>query len=170
MLHQPSLAFAARAVLSAVGAARGRPDGRGRGRGLGLIGLLLALWLAPVLGQMHRALHAVPWRALPVQVVVDTAGPALTGAALAQRPDPAALAPTGPASDTGSWLERLFANHTSDADCLVFDQLAHDGPPQFAPWPLLATPPLRFVAWWLDAALVATTAAPCQARAPPTVR
>lgn len=170
MLCQTPFAHAARAVLSAVWGGPGRRKWRGLGGSaevLGLLGLLLALWLAPVLGQMHRALHSAPWRALPVQVAVDLAASAQPGAAGAQRP--ATTAESVPVSAPPSWLERLFASHSSDADCLVFDQLAHDGPPQFAAWPDLAWPPARFVAWWLDATLVATTAAPCQARAPPTV-
>lgn len=135
--------------------------------------LLLALCLAPVLGQMHRAYHASGPRAVPTvglqasSAIAPTAGLAVSAPGQAPERGHSALAEEPGAK---SWLERLFAAHTSDADCLVFDQLSPDA--AATPWGPLeaALPPLRFMAWWLDATLVATTAAPCQARAPPVLR
>ncbi|MDD0815025.1 hypothetical protein PSQ39_10320 [Curvibacter sp. HBC28] len=135
--------------------------------------LLLALWLAPVLGQMHRAYHASGPRAVPTAgLQASFASPPTAGLAVSapwRAPERGHSAKAeGPGAQ--SWLERLFAAHTSDADCLVFDQLSPDSAATQWVMPDAALPPLRFVAWWLDAALVATTAAPCQARAPPVLR
>jgi len=128
---------------------------RAVGRRLGWSALLLVLVLAPVLGQMHRVHHPV-WRAGITPVL---ASPALEATAV----DPTQVS-------AERWLDRLFSHHSGDADCLVYDQLGHDGPPQ-APVVADLGPSLsHFLPWWLDATLVAATAAPCQARAPPLSR
>ena len=128
---------------------------RAGGRRLGWVGLLLVLVLAPVLGQMHR-IHHPAWRA--------AAAPAV----LALTPDTAAAEPGQVRAE--QWLDRLFSHHSGDADCLVFDQLGHDAPPQAIAVADLGPALSHFLPWWLDATLVATTAARCQARAPPLSR
>lgn len=122
---------------------------------LGWAALLLVLVLAPVLGQMHR-IHHPAWRA---GAVPASASPALEAASA----DSAQVS-------AERWLDRLFSHHSSDADCLVYDQLGHDGPPQALTVADLGPALSHFLPWWLDATLVAATAAPCQARAPPLSR
>lgn len=124
-------------------------------RSLGWVGLLLVLVLAPVLGQMHRIHHPV-WRATSAPVVASAALDARTAAPDQVRAE--------------RWLDRLFSHHSSDADCLVYDQLGHDGPPQALVVADLGPALSHFLPWWLDATLVAATAARCQARAPPVSR
>lgn len=124
-------------------------------RRLAWAGLLLVLVLAPVLGQMHR-IHHPAWRAGAGPV---SASPALEAAS-------ADLAQVS----AERWLDRLFSHHSGDADCLVFDQLGHDAPPQSLTLADLGPALSHFLPWWLDATLVAATAAPCQARAPPLSR
>lgn len=128
------------------------------GRHLSWSGLIALLVLAPVLGQMHRIHHPV-WRAGPATAQPEVMVDRLSAEA-------AEAAPAG----LSRWLDRLFSHHSGDADCLVYDQLSHDGPPQSLklvdPGPALS----HFLPWWLDATLVAATAAPCQARAPPASR
>ncbi|RUP24437.1 MAG: hypothetical protein EKK45_24860 [Curvibacter sp.] len=117
--------------------------------------MIALLVLAPVLGQMHR-IHHPAWRAGPATAQTEVLADRLSAEA----------APAG----LQRWLDRLFSHHSGDADCLVYDQLNHDGPPQSLnlvdPGPALS----HFLPWWLDATLVAATAAPCQARAPPSSR
>lgn len=124
-------------------------------RRLGWVGLLLVLVLAPVLGQMHRIHHPV-WRAVTAPVVA----PLTLGTASAEADQVRAE----------RWLDRLFSHHSSDADCLVYDQLGHDGPPQAMAVADVGPALSHFLPWWLDATLVAATAARCQARAPPLSR
>jgi len=124
-------------------------------RRLGWLGLLLVLVLAPVLGQMHRIHHPV-WRAATAPAVAP-----LTLDTASAEPDQVR---------TEGWLDRLFSHHSGDADCLLYDQLGHDGPPQALSVVDLGPALSHFLPWWLDATLVAATAAPCQARAPPLSR
>lgn len=134
-------------------------------RGLGRrvwAGLVLAMLLAALLGQLHRV-HHPGWRA-----VWPGAGSAV--ARPLAEPPPGQHLPAAVGAPAARWLDRLFPGHSSDADCLLFDQLSQDGPSP-SPWVAQALPaPTIFLAWWLDATLVAATAAPCQARAPPLSR
>ncbi len=137
------------------------------GRRMGWAALLLVLVLAPVLGQMHRIHHQV-WRAMPG---AGTAALAAWAVDAGQAPALAKATSAGPVASTpGQWLDRLFSQHVSDAECLVFDQLGQDGPPQALAVADLGSALSHFMPWWLDATLVAATAAPCQARAPPLSR
>lgn len=146
------------------------------GRRLGWAALLLVLVLAPVLGQMHR-IHHQAWRvaAAPNVPVLRAdlasataiAASATTGfsSALANKGLPGSLAYA-----QGHWLDRLFSHQVGDADCLALDQLGHDAPLQALSLAVLGPGLSHFLPWWLDATLVAATAAPCQARAPPFSR
>jgi len=128
---------------------------RALGRRMAWFALLLVLVLAPVLGQMHRVHHPA-WHA------------GITPASVSPALEAAAVDPTQPGAER--WLDRLFSHHSGDADCLVYDQLGHDGPPQALSVADLGPALSHFLPWWLDATLVAATAAPCQARAPPLSR
>ena len=77
--------------------------------------LAWALLLAPVLGQMHRALHAAGEGAPPAVATASAGLPSVSQA---------------PAHVHASWLHDLFGGH-SPAQCQLLDQLHHGlaGPP-----------------------------------------
>ncbi|MDF1485714.1 hypothetical protein PY257_11080 [Ramlibacter sp. H39-3-26] len=105
--------------------------------------LLLALCLAPALGQMHEVLH----------------GPHAHGAHAGEAHD-----------DAHGWAA-LFAGHGTAADCHLFDQLSHGGgaaPVLAQALPLL--PAVQAFAAPATGRLAVALAAAFQARAPPVFR
>ena len=104
--------------------------------------LLLALVLAQTLGLVHRIVHAP-----------------LGG-------HPAMSASVSMTSSTG-WLKALFAGHSSEQGCDLYDQLSHaDAVPQ-APTTAILVPDCNAVLGWHSVGRVAAQAAGYLARGPP---
>lgn len=119
--------------------------------------LILALAVGPVLGGMHRVLHAHPGHA--------HVEPAHVGAGA-----PAHQEDDGTASGHAeSWLRALFAVH-ADAVCLAFDHLGAADAPALATPAWLSLAPPGWLAWHCAAPTPARRAAAFLARAPPATR
>ena len=111
-----------------------------------LLALMVALWVAGTLGLVHRSVH-VP--GLPHAVAVQ------------------------PAADThahGHWVLTLFGQHHEDADCRLYDQLAH-GPAALGV-PMIVLPLVLPVAVfdYLEGQALARWVALFDARGPPSSR
>lgn len=117
--------------------------------------LAVALWFASTLGLMHRTLH-VPGHERLGAGQVQAAASAVPGD-VAQ-----AAVPHG--------LARLFGHHTSDADCRLYDQLAHGSAAPAVPFVALPVllPAATFV--WLQGEIFARWVALLRARGPPLSR
>ncbi len=106
-------------------------------------GLALALLLTQTLGLLHGVVHSpLAESAASAHVVADETPPA-------------------------TWVEHLFAGHSNESDCRVYDQLSHgDAAPAVAAvaLPLVLTP---FVFSLLSGLAVARWHALFQARGPP---
>lgn len=108
--------------------------------------VLVALAMAQTLGLVHRIVHAP----LVGHPAYSTRGPA------------AAL----PAVKT-DWLKALFAGHSSEQGCDLYDQFSHaDGIPT-APALVLPPEPGDRATPWHAASAMAAQAAGCLARGPP---
>jgi hypothetical protein len=117
--------------------------------------LLLALVLAPLLGQVHRTLHGASASAASFTHVAGVGPEVLAVDHLAH---------------SGHGLERLFGSHDSAGDCRLYDQLGHaDGA---ACVPALALPVVlpAFFFTTLQGDFVARFAALFDARGPPSLR
>lgn len=178
----------------------GRPDGRRshgvavRGVGWMLLALMVALWLASTLGQVHRVVH---WNGLygggPNGLLnAGRIEPSLSGAsrgaardrssdlAVRQGRNSASAMPAGVPSATASasaltWrpiaalLSALFGDHV-DADCRLYDQLA--GAAAVLSVPLMALPvvlPTARLAFF-EGEYLARWVALFDARGPPPTR
>lgn len=106
--------------------------------------LVLGLWAAPLLAQMHRTLHSGPdhSRLQAPQVKVP-----------------------GPAHDAG--LLALFSGHGDSADCLLFDQACEGTGLLAKPIALLPTVAPALVLRTLQGLATARWAAAFDARGPP---
>lgn len=113
-----------------------------------VVALAFALWFAGTMGLLHRSLHV----------------PGLPAASAA-----AATAHAGHRHDTGHTLASLFGVH-NDADCRLYDQLAHGaGAPGV---PLVVLPMLLPAATfaYLQGEAIARWVALFDARGPPSTR
>jgi hypothetical protein len=107
--------------------------------------LLLALVLAPFLGQVHRVLH--------------TGAPAT------------ALAHAADGSHAHGGLASLFGDHVDGNDCRLYDQLGHADLACGVPAPALPLPVVpAFVLAWREGEALARFAALFDARGPPALR
>jgi hypothetical protein len=134
-----------------------------------ILALAVALWFASTLGLVHRTLHvpgfnpsAAPSSLVATGRVDASASAALTGS-VAQRSiaRDARHAPHG--------LAVLFGDHT-DADCRLYDQLAHGS--AMPAVPLIALPVFLPAATfaWLQGEIFARWVALLRARGPPSAR
>ena len=124
--------------------------------------LAWVLCLAPVLGQMHRVYHAAdgPSRSESARAALVWMHPSAN--AVDEQDQVAGREP--------SWIDRLFASHRADADCLVFDQMQQAGPCAQLAAVLPTWHALVYQAWWKDPARAAFSAAWRWARGPPVLR
>ena len=110
---------------------------------------MVALWVAGTLGLVHRSVH-VPGlpHALAVQPAADTEG----------------------THAHGHWILTLFGQHHEDADCRLYDQLAH-GPAALGV-PMIVLPLVLPVAVfdYLEGQALARWVALFDARGPPSSR
>lgn len=118
--------------------------------------LMLALLLAPLLGQLHRTLHG------PVLLARVACAPSIAEAPGGRGAVPEAAGLSG---------VQLFADHLGETDCRLYDQLAQGdllpGVPTLASLPLL---PAAITVHRLAADAVARRAALFDARGPPATR
>ena len=117
-----------------------------------LVALVVALWVAGTLGLVHRSVHV----------------PGMPHAVAAQ---PAADVESAYGHhDHGSWVLTLFGQHHEDADCRLYDQLAH-GPAALGV-PMMMLPLVLPVAVfdYLEGQALARWVALFDARGPPSSR
>ena len=120
--------------------------------------LLLALLVAPLLGQVHRTLHG------------GSAAVASAAASVAAAEAKQQVRGESTLVHSGHGLERLFGSHDSAGDCRLYDQLGHaDGTSCV---PTLALPAVlpAFFFTTLQGDFVARFAALFDARGPPSFR
>lgn len=124
--------------------------------------LLLAVWLASTLGLVHATLH-VPGdqaRALAeVRAVLATAG----------QGDGEAQAEASPALSRHGWIHALFGDKT-DAQCRLYDQLAHGPSAPGVPLVVLPMPLPAATFAFLEGEAVARWVSLFKARGPPSIR
>lgn len=117
-----------------------------------LVALMVALWVAGTLGLVHRSVH-------------------VSGAphATASAPQVASVDPVH-GHGHGSWVLALFGEHHEDADCRLYDQLAH-GPAALGV-PMVVLPLVLPVAVfdYLEGQALARWVALFDARGPPSSR
>ena len=117
-----------------------------------LVALMVALWVAGTLGLVHRSVHVpgVP-HALATQTTADVES-------------------AHGHHDHGSWVLTLFDQHHEDADCRLYDQLAH-GPAALGV-PMMVLPLVLPVAVfdYLEGQALARWVALFDARGPPSSR
>lgn len=130
-----------------------------------ILALAVALWLASTLGLVHRTLHV----------------PGLNPPATLQSATPASLADVAASAVVDSIVKReplrhaphglavLFGDH-SDADCRLYDQLAHGTAMPAVPFVALpvSLPAATFA--WLQGEIFARWVALLRARGPPSAR
>ncbi|MES2531773.1 MAG: hypothetical protein V4636_12105 [Pseudomonadota bacterium] len=132
-----------------------------------ILALAVALWFASTLGLVHRTLHApgsstaaVPSSSVAATGRVDASASVAAAGSVAQRAT-AHHAPHG--------LAALFGDHT-DADCRLYDQLAHGSAMPAVPFVALPVflPAATFA--WLQGEIFARWVALLRARGPPSAR
>ena len=113
-----------------------------------LVALAVALWVAGTLGLVHRTVH-VP--GAPHATVQQASATART-------------------HSHGNWIAALFGQHHEDADCRLYDQLAH-GPAALGV-PMMVLPLVLPVAVFdfLEGQALARWVALFDARGPPSSR
>ncbi|MDP9900048.1 hypothetical protein [Variovorax ginsengisoli] len=120
--------------------------------------LALAVWLAATLGLMHQTMHV----------------PGLKAAAAAARGGaPVTASPSGDASHpapAAHGVLALFGGHHSEADCRLYDQLAHGSAMPSVPFVALPVflPAATFA--WFEGEVLARWVALFDARGPPFSR
>ncbi len=118
--------------------------------------LALAVWLAATLGLMHETMHVHGLKAV---------------GATAARADHGDHARRVDHADRGvHGLHTLFAGHQSDADCRLYDQLAHGSAMPCVPFVALPVflPAATFA--WFEGEVLARWVALFDARGPPLSR
>ncbi|MEP6721994.1 MAG: hypothetical protein ABJA77_11145 [Variovorax sp.] len=113
-----------------------------------LVALAVALWVAGTLGLVHRTVHV----------------PGAPHATVQQ------ASATAKAHSHGNWIAALFGQHHEDADCRLYDQLAH-GPAALGV-PMMVLPLVLPVAVFdfLEGQALARWVALFDARGPPSSR
>ncbi len=115
--------------------------------------MALVLLLAPLLGLMHGVVHGAGGGLPAVQTH------AYDGSHSVRQ-----------ATESHGWLADLFAAHTTEADCRVYDQLCHSGGVATPPALVLPVVLTSFVFHFLEGEVLARRAALFEARGPPLTR
>lgn len=127
--------------------------------------LALAVWLAATLGLMHETMHVPGLKAIGAAATQAGRGDRGDHAHQVDRTDRA-----DPTDHGAHGLHALFAGHHSDADCRLYDQLAHGSAMPSVPFVALPIflPTATFA--WFEGEVLARWVTLFDARGPPLSR